>query len=337
MRIFKIALPVILFTIILGLSKDSSAQKLLLPEEAVATALQNNYDIQVSKNDSLIATINYSYRNAAFLPRLNANVATVWNNNNTKQVLFDGTKRESSGLKSNNINANLSLNWTLFDGLKMFATRDKALEYLRLGELGIKTQVITTVATVINTYYNIVREKQQLKAIEELMSINQEKVKLAQYKLDIGVGAKPDLLQSKLDLNAQIAAQLEQQTLISELKDQLNQVMNVGAEVSYDVSDTIPLNKDISLGDIQNNIENTSPVLLTLKKNIDIANLTLREARASRWPTVSFNSAYNFNRTKNQTVINSFSTLFNRTNGFNYGVTASIPILNNLTTKRNIQ
>jgi outer membrane protein TolC len=176
-----------------------------------------------------------------------------------------------------------------------------------------------------------------LKAIEELMSINQEKVKLAQYKLDIGVGAKPDLLQSKLDLNAQIAAQLEQQTLISELKDQLNQVMNVGAEVSYDVSDTIPLNKDISLGDIQNNIENTSPVLLTLKKNIDIANLTLKETKASRWPTVSFNFAYNFNRTNSQTVINSFSTLYNRTNGFNYGFSASIPILNNLTTKRNMQ
>lgn len=332
MRIFKIILPVLLFT-----ATHSSAQKLLLPEEAIATALENNYDIQVSKNDSLIAAINYSYRNAAFLPRLNANAATVWNNNNTKQVLFDGTKRESNGLKSNNVNASLSLNWTLFDGLKMFATRDKALEYLKLGELGVKTQVINTVATVINTYYNIVRQKQQLKAVEEQMSINEEKVKLAQYKLDIGAGAKPDLLQSKLDLNAQIAAQLEQQTLISQLKDQLNQIMNIGAETQYDVLDTIPLNKNMSLGDIQNIIENTSPVLLTLKKNIDIANLTLKETKASRWPTVAFNSAYNFNRTNNQTVINSFSTLYNRTQGFNYGFTASIPILNNWTNKRNIQ
>jgi outer membrane protein TolC len=63
----------------------------------------------------------------------------------------------------------------------------------------------------------------------------------------------------------------------------------------------------------------------------------LKETKSSRWPTVSFNSAYNFNRTNNQTVINSFSTLFNRTKGFNYGLTASIPILNNWTNKRNIQ
>ncbi|MEI9910922.1 MAG: TolC family protein [Bacteroidota bacterium] len=82
----------------------------------------------------------------------------------------------------------------------------KAAEYIRLGELGIKNQVVNTVATVINNYYDIIRQKQQLKAVEEQMSINNERVKLAQYKLDIGTGAKPDVLQSKVDLNAQKAA-----------------------------------------------------------------------------------------------------------------------------------
>lgn len=332
MRIFKIALTVFLFSAI-----QSSGQKLLLPEEAIATALQNNFDIQISKNDSLIAAINYSYRNSAFLPKLNGNAGTTWTNNDTKQTLYDGTKRESSGLRSNNVNGSLALNWTLFDGLKMFAIRDQAKEYVTLGGLEIKNQVINTVTTVINTYYNIVRQKQLLKAIEEQMSINEEKVKLAQYKLDIGAGTKPDLLQSKLDLNAQRSSQLQQQTLIAQLKDQLNQVMNVTAGTQYEVSDTIPLNKNISLGEIQNGIESTNPLLLMNKKNIDIANLTVKEYKASRWPTISFNSAYNFSRTKNQTVINQFSTLYNRTKGYNYGLTATIPILNNFTTKLSIR
>jgi outer membrane protein len=93
----------------------------------------------------------------------------------------------------------------------------------------------------------------------------------------------------------------------------------------------------MSLPDIQAGIETTNPGLLIAKKNIDIANFTLRERRAERWPTVSFNSAYNFNRTNNKAVINDFSTLLNRTQGFNYGVTASIPILNNFNNKRLIQ
>jgi outer membrane protein TolC len=315
----------------------ATSQRLLTLEEAVAIALQNNYNILLAKNDSTAAAIDYSFRNAGFLPRLNGNIGTIWNNNDIKQILFDGTKRESSGLRSNNINANISLNWTLFDGMKMFATRDKAAEYVRLGELVVKNQVVNTIATVINTYYGIVRQKQQLKAIEEQMTLNDERVRLAQYKLDIGVGTKPDLLQSKVDLNAQRAAQLEQQTLISQLIEELNRVMNVAAATNYIVSDSIPLNTSLVLGDIQTGIESTNPELQIAKKNIDIASLTLKERRAERFPIVSFNSAYNFSRTKNQAVINSFSTLFNRNRGFNYGLTASIPILNNLNTKRLIQ
>ena len=328
----KIILPVLLL-----ITFSASAQRTLSLEEAIGTALQNNYNILLAKNDSAAAALDYSYKNAAFLPRLNGNVGTVWNNNAIKQVLSDGTKRESSGLKSNNLTAQLALNWTLFDGMKMFATRDKLEDFVKLGELGIKNQLINTVASVINTYYNIVRQKQQLKAVEEQMSLSQERVKLAQYKLDIGVGTKPDVLQGKLDLNAQKAAQLLQQNLIAKLKEELNQLMNVQQSTLYEVSDSIPINTKLSLGDIQSNVENNNPALLIAKKNIDIAGLTLKERKAERLPTVTFNSAYNFNRTNNQAVINSFSTLFNRSKGFNYGLTATIPIFNNFNNKRQIR
>ncbi len=316
---------------------SSKAQRFLSLEEAIATALQNNYDIQLAKNDSTAAAIDYSYKNAAFFPRLNGNIGTAWNNNAQKQILSDGTKRESSGLKSNNLNAQLALNWTLFDGLKMFATRDKAAEFVKLGELGIKNQVVNSVATVINTYYDIVRQKQQTKALEEQMSISEERVKLAKYKLDIGMGAKPDVLQSMVDLNAQKALQLEQQKLIEQLREQLNQVMNVPLNTMYDVTDSIPINKGLALGDIQQEVENKNPSLLIARKNIDIAGLTLKERKAELFPTVSFNSAYNFNRNRNQAVLNSFSTLFNRTKGFNYGLTATIPIFNNFNARRQIK
>ena len=316
---------------------SSAQQRILTLEEAIANALQKNYDIILARNDSTVAAIDYSYRNAAFLPRLNASLGTTWNNNNTKQTLADGTKRESNGLKSNNIASQLALNWTLFDGLKMFATRDKAAQLLELGELEIKNQVINTVAGVVNNYYNIVRQKQQLIAIREQMSIDSERVRLAQYRLDIGVGIKPDLLQSKIDLNAQKAAQLQQQALIEQLKEQLNQAMALPQFTMYDVSDTITINTSISLGDVLANAEKNNPSLQIAKKSIDIAHLTLKERKAELLPTVSFNSAYNFNRNKNQKVINSFSTLFNQSYGLNYGLTASIPILNGFNTRRLIR
>jgi outer membrane protein len=330
MKLFKIIFC-LLFPFI-----SNGQSKILTIEEAIATALKNNYDIQLSKNDSAVAALDYSYRNAVFLPRVNATVGNNWTNNKQNQEFSNNTKREGK-VKTNNLASSVNLSWTLFDGMKMFATRDKAAELIKLGELGIKEQIINTIASVINTYYSIARQKQQLKAIEEQMALSGERVKLAQYKLDIGSGAKPDVLQSKVDNNAQRSLQLEQQTAIQQLTQQLNQLMNVKDAAPYEVSDSIPLNTNLSLGDIQGSIETSNPGLLITKKNIDIANYTLKERKAERFPTVSFNSAYNFSRTNNNVALNPALPIFNQNRGLNYGLTASVPILNGFNTKRLIK
>ncbi|MBI5373649.1 MAG: TolC family protein [Sphingobacteriales bacterium] len=330
------------FLLLAGFS--ATAQRLLPLEEAIATALENNYDIRLSKNDSQVAWLNNSYRNAALYPTLNANTGITFNNNDQLQKFSDGTTRERKGVKSSSLVASVSLNWTLFDGMKMFATRDKAAEFVKLGELGIKNQVVNTVADVINTYYNIARLKQQVKAIDEQISINEERVKLAEYKLDIGVGTKPDVLQSKVDLNAQKALKLEQMNAIDQQKEILNQLMygtvangKNNPSVFYEVSDSIPINTGLSLGEVQEGLESTNPLLLLAKKNMDIARLTLKERRAERFPTVAFNSNYNFSKSDNKAVVNPFQPLFSRNTGFNYGFTASIPIFNRFNVQRQIR
>ena len=42
---------------------------LLTLEDALGTAMQNNYDLLLSKNDSLSYALDHSYAYAAFLPR----------------------------------------------------------------------------------------------------------------------------------------------------------------------------------------------------------------------------------------------------------------------------
>lgn len=313
------------------------AQNKLTVQQAIMATIENNYDIQLLRNDSASYALDKSYAKAAFLPRLNATTGLVFNNNNQKQKLADGTKRQGSGIRSSNLSGSVQLNWTVFDGFKMFATRDKLSEFVKLGELNIKNQIVNSVATVINNYYNIVRQKQQLKAIEEQMSINEERVKLAEKKFSVGVGAKPDILQGKVDLNAQKAARLKQQTLIDQLKEQLNQLMNVEMNTRYEVEDSIVFKDEIILGDIMGTVESSNPQLQLIKKNIDIGKLTLKERKADRYPVVNINSAYNYSKTNNQTVINSFTPLFTRNNGFNYGIGVTIPIFNNYNVKRQIQ
>lgn len=313
------------------------AQNILTVEQAIAATVENNYDIQLLRNDSSSFALDKSYVRSAFLPRVNATTGFVFNNNDQKQEFSDGTKRERKGIRSNNLTGSVQLNWTLFDGFKMFATRDKINELVRLGELNIKNQLLNSVAAVINNYYNIVRQKQQLKAIEEQMSINEERVKVAEKKLSVGLGAKPELLQGKVDLNAQKAARLKQQTVIDQLKEQLNQLMNVEQNTRYDVADTIIFSDQIILGDIMSTVESSNPQLLATKKNIDIGKLTLKERKGDLYPVVTFNSAYNYSRFDNKAVVNPFTPLFSRNTGFNYGVGISVPILNGFTAKRQIK
>ncbi len=330
-------LKTIIGLLFLLISIKAQSQEMLTVEQAVAAAMQNNYEIVLLKNDSTLAALNNSYAYVAFLPRLNASSGLIFNNNNTKQKLADGTQRKQAGLKSNNISASVNLNWTIFDGFKMFATRDKLAEIVRLGELNIKNQIVNTVSDVVKNYYNIVRQKQQLIAIQEQMRLNEERVTQAEKKLSVGLGAKPELLQAKVDLNAQKAARLKQLTLIEQLKEQLNQLMVMARETRYEVSDSIPFKNDLLVTDILAAAEQNSPELLVAKQNINIANLTLKERKAERYPTVSLNSAFNFSKTENQLVINNFTPLLNQNRGFNYGISTAIPIFNNYNVKRQIQ
>jgi outer membrane protein TolC len=316
---------------------NAISQSLLTVEEAVATAIKNNYDIQLLKNDAALAALNKSYANAAFFPRVNGALGAVFNNNDTRQKLADGSERGGSGIRSNNIQASVNLNWTVFDGLKMFVTKEKLNEFVRLGELNIKNQLVNTIAEIIRTYYNVVRQKQQLKAIEEQMSLNEERVEQAEKKLKVGLGAKPEMLQAKVDLNAQRAAKLRQQTLIQQLKEQLNLLMVTSSDAIYEVEDSIPFKNNLIVTEILEAAEKNNPLLQVTQQNIKIAELTLKENKADRFPIVSFNSAYNFTRTNNQVVVNNFTPLFNRNRGFNYGISATIPIFNNYNVKRQIE
>jgi outer membrane protein len=229
------------------------------------------------------------------------------------------------------------MSWVIFDGFRMFVLRNQLGEYLELGSLTIKNQVVNTMGEVITTYYDIVRQKQQLRNIEEQMALSQERLKLAQYKFEVGAGIRPDVLQAQIDYNARKAEQVNQLTLIDQRKQSLNRLMNVPQNLNYKVSDIIPVQMNLALGDLIHDLDETSPELLLTEKNIDIAQLGVEEAKAARYPTIAVTGAYNFSRLNNSMVLNPGQSLNTLSRGFNYGLTASIPIFNNYNVRRTIR
>jgi len=305
--------------------------------QVVALALEKNYDVLVAKNISESAATNDDYVVGAFLPQITAGASTVWNAN--KQVLrFQDALRNNSGeARSNNLSGSVELVWTLFDGTRMFATRERISQLEEQSELEVKDQMVNTIASVIINYYDIVRQKQQLKAIREQMSVSEERVKLAEKKLQVGTGIKPELLQARVDYNAQRTQVLQQETIIAQLKEQLNDLVGLQLPPVYDVTDSIVIDLKLKPDDSFQNLENTNYSLLAGRRNLNIANLSLRERRAEYLPFFNFNAAYNFSRNDNTKQINPFGAVYNQTDGFNYGFSVTLPILTGFNTRRQTQ
>lgn len=313
-------------------------QQILTLEQAIDVALKNNYNIRLARNSAELSANDYAYANFAFFPRVNASAGTTWSRTATKQEFVNGTSRDTSGIKSNNLSGNVTLGWTLFDGLKMFATRNKLESIRDYGELVVKDQVQNTIATVITGYYNIVQQKQQLKALAEQMSISEERVKLSDAKFSTGLAPKTDLLQSKVDLNAQKALYIRQITVIEQSKALLNQLMAVpSGATGYEVVDSIPLDTGLSFAALQQNVMNNNTAVKVQQQNVNISALTIKERQADYFPVISFNSGYNYTRNHSNAASNAFSPKFSRNGVLSYGLTAAIPIFNGFNVKRQVQ
>lgn len=331
----KLRIAVVLFVFLL-FSKVAHAQEQVSLEQVIALALEKNYDVRLARNTSESATTNDNFSFGLLIPQVNAVSSTTWTDRREEYTFAD---ESSSGgdAKFNTTSASLQAVWTLFDGTKMFVTRGRLSEIASQGELRVKDQMVNSIAQVINGYYNIVRQKQQLRATLEQMSINEERVKLAERKLQVGTGGKPELLQAKVDLNAQRTLVLQQETIIIQLKDQLNGLVELQLPPSYDVSDSILINLDIKQEEIIHNIENTNYGLQSARQDIRINSLSLKERKAERSPIINFNGALNYINTNNTLLIDPFRAQSGTLTGFNYGLSFTFPIMNGFNITRNIQ
>lgn len=316
---------------------EVAAQQKLEVEDVVVVALEKSFDVQLSRNT--MASSDTDARNAKglFLPDVTLNGGRTWTRQDSRQTLADNSERDVPNIKQNSFNSSAQLNWVLFDGLKMFATYKGLQQIAGVNEVLLKNQMANTMANVIGSYYSVVAQEQQLKVINEQIAVSEERIKLADRKLQVGAGAKPELLQAKLDQNQFKTLALQQQAAIIQTKANLNTTVGNQLPEQFEVSDTIPLKLDLTMEEIMEAIESTNPLLIASRGNIEVAKYQLKARRGDRFPIINFVSSYNFNRNESNQAQNQFSPIATRTNGFNYGLTAQWFVLNNLAITNAIQ
>ncbi len=321
----------VLLTIVLSVVALHAQESLTL-ERAVDIALKNNFDILVARNDADISKINNTRGNAGMLPTVSLNGSGSYAYNDINQKLSGGTINKYSGQSTTVMGANTELDWTLYDGGKMFITKRKLNELQSLGEIQYTSRILGVTYDVIGAYYDIVRQKQTLASLDEVIRYNKQRVAIAQTSYNSGLVAKTELLQAKIDLNVAIENAINQKYVISESQKTLNGLLGKEATAKFEVSDSIPPSQVPDKNEILLKLEASNTDIRELKKQIDIADLTLKEARKGNSPLVNFQGGYYFSQTNNSEG----STLRNRTNGLQVGGSLSIPLYTGGETKRKV-
>jgi len=300
----------------------SYAQPLLTPDDAVNIALKNNYDILVAHNDAEIAKVNNTPGNAGMLPSAAITGSENYSVNNVDQKPSGGLETKANGAHANTFAAAALLNWTLFDGGKMFITKRKLSELESLGGLQLKDQVLQTVYNVIVAYYDVVRQKQQLASYNVVIAYNQEHVNIQQISFDAGLSPKTNILQAKIDLNVNRESAIRQQTVIIEAKRTLNLLLSREANTAFEVTDSIPLAFTPDRTGFLEKVFSNNTNVLEVRKQLSVARLSLEEVRTLGLPRMTLNGGYSGVESDNSAS----TVLMSRTYGPTIGGTVSIPL-----------
>ncbi len=308
-----------------------NAQEVLTIENAVKTALKNNYDIQIATNDLKIDKANLTIGNAGMLPKLSATLVDNNGIQNSSQTRQDGTVTKLDNAKSNSLNYGVGLDWTVFDGLKMFAKYDQLKELQKLGEAQLKLTILTKISDVNVTYFDLVQQQQQLAALDTTIVISNQRLTLAQNRFDIGKASKLEVLNAEVDLNTDKVALLRQKELYANTKVLLNQILSRDVNINYEVVPTINVDKTLLLNDLSNLAKKQNPELEAQVINKKITELQLKQIKAARYPTVNLTSGYTFSESESSLGFTSQSSA----HGLNYGFKAALNLFDGFSQNRN--
>ena len=318
-----------LLFVIIGFS--AQAQELLSLEDAIKIALENNYDIKIADNNSKIDATNNNLANAGMLPSLNANFTNNNSQLDTKQPQGDGTVRELDGAKNMNLTYGVGLDWTIFDGLSMFARKEQLNVLEQQGKAELQAAILTRISDVYTTYFDLVQQQQVLASIDTAIVISNQRVTTAQNRFSIGKASKLEVLNAQVDLNSDLSLQLRQQELIKISKIRLNELLVRDTQTDFKVAKEISLEQNLDFNELKATAEKQNPQLQAQILSKKVADLNLKQVKGNRYPTVRITSGYNFTRSEASLGFITQSS----GQGFVYGVTATVPIFNGFLQNKN--
>jgi len=328
------ALLAVASLVFLSPAQGQSSPDTLRIEAAVERAFQDNFQARIARNDLALAESDRSLGNAGFLPSLNATAGYTETIENTTQQFINQPQQEITGAKSTRATAGAELRWTLFDGLRRFATYDRLGAELRQQEANTEERVGVVLADVIDAYHDVARQQQQLGVLREAVRISQERLRIARSRRDLGSASDLEVRQARVDLNADSAEVLRQEVALANTKAELNRLLGrTESRTDFAVSDRIPLDTTLAFPTVQQSAEAASPALQQARRALDAAQAERREVRADYFPSIDVFVGAGVSESESEAGFVQSQTI----NDLNYGASLTFDVFDGFNRERRRQ
>ncbi|MDX2286291.1 MAG: TolC family protein [Bacteroidia bacterium] len=265
-------------------------------EDALSIGLESSYGIRIARQTEALAEVSNTPGAAGMLPTAAFAATQSLATNNTQLKFFSGDERSVNGATTVNFNANVQLNWTLFDGMAMFVRRDRLAESAALQSVQTQREVAAAAYGITLAFYNVVIQQELYRVLEQNLTLSADRRQLAAGRLRVGAGSELALLQARVDFNTDSSALLRQELALTQSKARLNRLLLYDPGAPLEVQPGVPLDQTLSLDTLEAEIMSQNPELLAARANIRLSELAVREARADLLPSLNLNATLNFTR-----------------------------------------
>ena len=314
--------------IIFSIPHHSFCQSLSL-QDAINIALKKSLDLQLLKNNVEISAVNNNIGVAGGLPVVTASAADNESSTNVNQELNTGDIIKRNGAVGNSLTSGVTAGILLYNGSRVIATKSRLQQLESQSEQYLNSEVQNTMASVMTSYYDIVRQQAYIKTIDKSIDVAQQQLNIVKTQQSVGMANNADLFQSQISLNNLLQQRQAQLLVIDQAKTGLLLLLNLKPDSVINVNDTIVVDKTLVLGNILDNL-NRNADILAADEQIKINQFIVKETAAQRYPSLRESAGYNYNRS--QTTAGNL--LLNQSSGPVAGLTLGIPIYNGSIYKR---
>lgn len=292
----------IITTLFLASSSFLFAQEPLDLDALVGTAVENNYNIKIAKNNIEIAATNATIGSAGFLPTLDFSAGYTYSNSMTRTTFANNIPEQSSpGASAHNYNANLNLRYTIFDGLKPVYQLKKSKTELAISNTLHKQQIENTIYNVIIAYYNLASLQEDYRIAEQKLAFTQVQLQRVENKRKYGQGSEVERLNLLTTYNNDSTQLLRLKLGMRQAVRQLNKAIGI-EKVADDATVTVNTDLDLSLNfetvkeaALKNNL-----MIVQAQQNIEKANLDYKITKTELFPKLKTTISYGYNGAQNQ-------------------------------------